>query len=263
MIKLLKAGLFRSTDKFKSAKQTLKRYSNKYEIELYVEGEGESYVNNVSYPHLKGRILCVGPGMTRYSVNKFTCYYVHLQTDDKTAELLNKIPVSFISSHYKLCREAFDEVIRVANMEGYELLLQSRLYELLHIILSETSHKELRTDCHVNRAVQKAVVYMEENYHNNISLRDVADYVSFSPVYFHNLFKEYMGMTIHSYLNEKRIDAAKKHIVSGMLSFEEIALRCGFKSHAYFSYCFKKAEGITPNAFRKSVNLHKSADNKK
>ena len=44
MIKLLKAGLFNSTDKFKKAKETIHRYSNKYEIELYVEGEGESYV---------------------------------------------------------------------------------------------------------------------------------------------------------------------------------------------------------------------------
>jgi len=38
MIKLLKAGIFKSTDKFKETKQTLKRYSNKYEIELYIEG---------------------------------------------------------------------------------------------------------------------------------------------------------------------------------------------------------------------------------
>ena len=35
------------------------------------------------------------------------------------------------------------------------------------------------------------------------------------------------------------------------LSLEEIALRCGFKSHSYFAYCFKRSEGITPTAFKK------------
>lgn len=250
MIKLLKAGIFKSTDKFKETKQTLKRYSNKYEIELYIEGEGESVVDGVSYPHQKGRVLFAGPGMTRYSKNKFTCYYVHLIADDKTSEYIRDIPVSFFASEYNILKDAFEDVIKLYNKEENGLLLQSRIYELLHIILQDSKSKEIHTSKE-NRVVQKAIKYMEDNIGEHITLKDIADYVSFSPVYFHNVFKDYMGRTPGAYLTEIRIKKAKEYLLTTDLSLEEIALRCGYKSHSYFAYCFKKETKISPAVFKK------------
>ena len=250
MIKLLKAGLFQSTDKFKKAKETLTRYSNKYEIELYVEGEGESYVDGVCYPHQKGRVLCVGPGLTRHSKKKFACYYVHLIADDKTAEYIKDIPISFFTTEYNLLQDAFENVIKLCTTKGNELLLQSRIYELLHIILKDSKGEDIYVVSE-NRAMQKAIRYMEDNIGERITLKDIAGYVNFSPVYFHNVFKDYMGRTPGAYLAEIRIKKAKEYLLTTDLSLEEIALRCGFKSHSYFAYCFKRSEGITPTAFKK------------
>lgn len=253
MIKLLKAGIFKSTDKFKETKQTLKRYSNKYEIELYIEGEGESVVDGVSYPHQKGRVLFAGPGKTRYSKNKFTCYYVHLIADDKTSEYIKDIPVSFFASEYNILKDAFEDVIKLYNMEENQLLLQSRIYELLHIILKDSKSEEIYAPLE-NRVIQKAIKYMENNIREHITLKDIADYVSFSPVYFHNAFKSYMSRTPGAYLTEIRIKKAKEYLLTTDLSLEEIALRCGFKSHSYFAYCFKKAEMVSPAVYRKGIN---------
>ena len=260
MIKLLKAGIFKSTDKFKETKQTLKRYSNKFEIELYVEGEGESYVDGVCYPHQKGRILCVGPGLTRYSKKKFTCYYVHILADDELSNLLKEVPVSFFASHYNMVKNGFEEVISLANTEN-TFLLQSRLYELLHIILSNVKNnsKPKENTFPENRAIQKAIRYIDENYSGNITLKDIAEHVNFSPVYFHNLFKEYMGDTLHKYIEEIRLGKAKEYLLTSEYSLEEIGLRCGYKSHSYFTYCFKKTEGITPTAFKNKNNFNKGA----
>ena len=254
MIKLLKAGLFHSTDKFKEAKETIKRYSNKYEIELYVDGDGESYVEGVSYPHQKGRILCVGPGLTRYSKRKFSCYYVHILADNELSKVLEEVPVSFFASHYNMTKDAFEEVISLSDSTDNKLLLQSRLYELLHIILSMTKGNCVSKEEPFpgNRAIQKAVRYIDENYPLGICLKDIAEYVNFSPVYFHNLFKDYMGVTPHGYLERKRLDAAKGYLAQGILDMEEIAVNCGYKSAAYFAYAFKKAEGISPGKYRKN-----------
>lgn len=254
MIKLLKAGLFQSTDKFKKAKETLTRYSNKYEIELYVEGEGESYVDGVCYPHQKGRVLCVGPGLTRYSKKKFTCYYVHILVDDTVSRVLKEIPISFITSCYNILRDAFEEVISLSTTENI-FLLQSRLYELLHIILTDGKDNCISKENSFpgNRTIQKAIRYIEDNYSGDICLRDIAEYVNFSPVYFHNVFKEYMGLTIHKYIEETRLRKAKEYLQTSELSLEEIGLRCGYKSHSYFTYCFKKTENTTPGAYRKRI----------
>ena len=256
MIKLLKAGLFHSTDKFKQAKETIHRYSNKYEIELYVEGEGMSYVDDVCYPHRKGRILCVGPGLTRYSKKKFTCYYIHILVDDELADLLKGVPVSFFASHYNMVKNGFEEVISLADTENV-FLLQSRLYELLHIILTNVrSNSQPKENIFSgNRTIQKAIRYIDENYPNDLTLKDIAEYVNFSPVYFHNLFKEYMGVTLHKYIEEIRLKKAKEYLLTSNFSLDEIGLRCGYKSHSYFAYCFKKAEGLTPTVFRK-INSH-------
>ena len=253
MIKLLKAGLFNSTDKFKKAKETIHRYSNKYEIELYVDGEGESYVDGVCYPHQKDRILCVGPGLTRYSKKKFTCYYVHIQADHELAGVLEEVPTSFFASHYNMVKDAFREVISLAGKEENKLLLQSRLYELLHIILSDAKDKTKPEEKATGRSrtIQKAMGYIEEHYPEDICLKDIAEHVNFSPVYFHNVFKEYMGLTIHKYIEETRLNKAKEYLLSSDFSLEEIGLRCGYKSHSYFAYCFKRSEGITPTAFKK------------
>lgn len=252
MIKLLKAGLFNSTDKFKQAKETIHRYSNKYEIELYVAGEGESYVEGVCYPHQKGRILCVGPGLTRYSKKKFTCYYVHILADDELCKILGEVPTSFFASHYNMVKDAFEEVISLAEKEESQLLLQSRLYELLHIILSDAKDmdKPKEKAAGGNRTIRKAIRYIDENYPNDITLKDIADYVSFSPVYFHNVFKDYMGRTPGAYLREIRIKKAKEYLLTTDLSLEVIALRCGFKSHSYFAYCFKKETGLSPGKYK-------------
>ncbi len=257
MIKLLKSGLFHSTDKFKKAKETLTRYSNKYEIELYVEGEGESYVDGVCYPHQKGRILCVGPGLTRYSKKKFACYYIHILADAKLSEFLAQVPTSFFATHYNMVKDAFLEVISLAGKEENKLLLQSRLYELLHIILSDSKAKVNPEEKSAggNRTIQRAIRYIGDHYFEDICLKDIAEHVNFSPVYFHNVFKEYMGLTIHKYIEETRLNKAKEYLLSSDFSLEEIGLRCGYKSHSYFAYCFKKAEGITPTAYRKN-NLH-------
>lgn len=254
MVKLLKAGLFNSTDKFKQAKETIHRYSNKYEIELYVDGEGESFVDGASYPHQKGRILCVGPGLTRYSKNKFTCYYVHILADDELSQILKEVPISFFALHYNMVKDAFGEVISLFGKEENKLLLQSRLYELLHIIVSEVKDKgkSEENNSGLNRTIQKAIHYIDENYFADILLKDIAEYVNFSPVYFHNLFKEYMGVTLHKYIEEIRLGKAKEYLLSSDLSLEEIGLRCGYKSHSYFAYCFKKAEGISPRVYRKN-----------
>lgn len=99
--------------------------------------------------------------------------------------------------------------------------------------------------------IQKAISFMEEQYHRDISLQDIADAVHLTPNYFANLFKEHAGETVFGYLTRIRMDQAKRLLLQTGLKSYEIALRVGYSDANYFGKAFKKQFGLTPVEYRK------------
>ncbi|MFB9275417.1 response regulator transcription factor [Cohnella cellulosilytica] len=107
----------------------------------------------------------------------------------------------------------------------------------------------------VSKEVADAVQYVHRRYDQNLSLRDISDYVRLSPNYLSLLFKKEMGMNLIEYLTEYRIDKAKELLRSTSLKTYEIADNVGVKDSAYFSRIFKKTTGMSPLEFRKKKVL--------
>ena len=63
-------------------------------------------------------------------------------------------------------------------------------------------------------------------------------------------FKAKTGMTIVGFKNARRIKQAKKHLRETDWSMEDVAAAVGFKKQSYFSYVFRRIEGMTPTAYR-------------
>ena len=58
-------------------------------------------------------------------------------------------------------------------------------------------------------------------------------------------------MTIFQYLLEYRISKSREFLADPSLTIAEIAQNTGFSSQSYFTSCFKKIVGCTPNKYRK------------
>lgn len=255
MIELIKAGLFESGDKFKDLEITPERKVYYYEIELYVAGEGKTYIDGKSYPHEKGNFIFAKPGKSRHSEKNFVCFYIHIRVGKKEKELLNDVLTFSKVSNYQLYKNAYTEIIRLYEGESKnrEFLLQSKIYEFLDIILNESKLKSRIKNVGTKispEAVQKAVKFIDENFQSRIVLKDVADAVNFSPVYFHKCFTSSTGKTPHEYITEKRLEAAKTYLLTTSNPMSKIVDMCGFSSISYFDYIFKKAYGMTPSQFR-------------
>lgn len=129
------------------------------------------------------------------------------------------------------------------NTELFELVDSS--YQILYEYLRRTSITD------GERRVNQAIEYMEKNYTDaDMSLTDVAEYVGLSPNYLGNLFKKYKDITYVNLLNEIRIGNAKKLLLRTDTKSYEIAYEVGFNSSQYFSSCFKKLVGCTPNSYK-------------
>ncbi len=256
MIELIQAGIFDSSHIFIPEGDTPERETNFYEIELYLSGDGKTYIDSESYPHSKGNLIFVKPGQLRHSRNKFICLYVRLDIGRETAKLLRNIPPVTRVTNFTVYERCFTDIMRLYESENdnQELLIQSKLYELLDMILKDSvmSSRAQNSGCKIApETIQKAIDFMNEHYSERLTLKDIAQSVSFSPIYFHNAFTAYVGKTPHAFLSEKRLETAKMYLLTSDYTLDEIADKCGFSSHSYFDYHFKKAYGVTPSQFRK------------
>lgn len=261
MLDLLKAGVFDSSLVFENVSKTPERITEYYEIELYISGEGHTFINSVGYRHEKYNLVFAKPGQKRYSKKRFVCLYVHLRADEKTALLLETIPdVIRLTDHTEYVR-CYNDIIRLYETpsSGSDLLVQSKLYELLHMAFRDgeaAARCEPAKDRPDTRLMKKAMDFIDKNYTQPIVLKDIADSVHLSPVYFHKLFKIQTGKTPAQFLFEKRISAAKMYLLTTDFTVNDIAEKCGFSSLSYFDYSFHKECGVTPSAYRRKKYVY-------
>ena len=93
---------------------------------------------------------------------------------------------------------------------------------------------------------------MEAHYSQHITLKDIADSVHLSSIYFHNIFTSALGITPHQYLTNYRIEKVKEHLWNTQKSINEIAEITGFGCQQYLNKVFKKETGMTPAIYRKT-----------
>lgn len=92
--------------------------------------------------------------------------------------------------------------------------------------------------------------YVEANYPGSFSLDDVSDEVGISKQYICQLIKQQYNITFIDYLNQYRIDQAKRFLESGPMKISEVYAKVGFNSYSYFSKVFKKYTGLVPSEYR-------------
>ena len=93
----------------------------------------------------------------------------------------------------------------------------------------------------------------------NISLVSVSNEIGVSPNYLSALIKKETGKTFVDLLTGKRMEAAKELLTCTSMKIKEISEKCGYSDQHYFSYCFKKYSGISPNVLRQQVKAEEEA----
>ncbi len=93
--------------------------------------------------------------------------------------------------------------------------------------------------------------YLNEHYRTIRENAEVARAMNYHESYLNKVLKEHAGVTIHQYINRKRLAEAELLLLSGNLSVEEISEWVGFVSTKHFSTLFRSAYGISPSQYRK------------
>ncbi len=78
----------------------------------------------------------------------------------------------------------------------------------------------------------------------------IADQVHMNPDYISFLFHKESGQALTTYIQNERIELAKKLLASSTKSIQDVTEQCGFSSTSYFHKQFKRVTGMTPQQYR-------------
>lgn len=87
----------------------------------------------------------------------------------------------------------------------------------------------------------------------DLSLVSISNEISVSSNYLSALIKKSTGSTFVDLLTKKRIQKAREFLLCTNMKIREISERCGYSDQHYFSYCFKKYTGMSPNTCRREA----------
>ena len=92
--------------------------------------------------------------------------------------------------------------------------------------------------------------YIWDNIEKEISLNHLAQMVYLNPSYLSRVSRQSAGVTITDYVLQVRVQLAKEMLWETELKIQDIAMKLGVDSPAYFGRLFKKAVGCTPQEYR-------------
>ncbi len=217
-----------------------------FEIEYVVSGSGVYIIDGISYKIEPKMLFYMTPANIHTVISEKTdlitilfkdCSFLQHISDNHSALKLNRNDAILYES---LCHEL------MSNIDN-----QDYSQQLLQIIISKInlmSGKQYNNICTTSK---KALIYILNNFKNNISLSEAAQYVGLSTAYFSSMFKKENNISFKQYVDELRFDYAKKLLSNSDTSISQVCKECGFDNYENFLRRFKLRFGMSPISYRK------------
>ncbi|MDR1569931.1 MAG: AraC family transcriptional regulator [Oscillospiraceae bacterium] len=132
-----------------------------------------------------------------------------------------------------------------------EIRLAHLFFRLWEQLLEEMTYCERasRAKGSVSAAIK---MFIERNDSRKLSLSDIENTLHFSGSYVSRIFKDSYGVSPMAYHTMMRVHKAKGMIQFTNMPLNEIAIATGFDSIQDFSRVYKKVEGVSPSALRRT-----------
>ena len=186
-------------------------------------------------------------------------YWLHF-----TSEYMNFYTQTIYGESYSLLRLGGDPLPIIGTvLENLQygtpeklLLLSECVNKLLMLMIEAAGAEKLEREkpTATKEMLREAAEYFKDNYWMlDLHLDQVAKRFNISMFHFVKVFKEYSGMTPHSFLITERVNAAKIKLQTSDLPINEICRLVGFRSETNFINKFKAIYKQTPQAYRQSM----------
>lgn len=146
--------------------------------------------------------------------------------------------------------EAFDANSNVLQSEDYAKAYVAR------IVRQAVELREKSASNRYGEIVDAVMRYVEKNYTDEeLSLNTIASHVNFSPNHLSMVFRQQTGQPLVKYVTDYRMNKAKELLRCTNKKSSVISGEVGYKDPHYFSYLFKKTQGMTPTQYREGKDI--------
>ncbi|NLP35536.1 MAG: AraC family transcriptional regulator [Clostridiales bacterium] len=228
------------------------------EMHYLFKGQGTFHVNQKPIPMQEGSLLIINSNELHMGISdtinmEALVIIFEMKSFSKEVAEYNVIFKSLIEADQKLndlCTEIYEEGEQ--KKLGYKLAMKGMIYELIsyllrnYVVESQSAWENTRRNKNLKR-LNTVLQYIQDHYNETITNRELADLIHVSEYRFCHIFKESMGQSPLSYINEVRLKKAYSLLEQKTMTISEIASIIGFKDYNNFGRQFRKYYGFPPS----------------
>jgi len=249
-----------------------RHYHDAYEIYYLLQGERNYFIKDRSYNVTKGNLVFINMNdlhktldaekgkifHERILINFKREFLSSILTPAIGNDLSNLLTLNsgVIAMDFKdnnLIEELLYKILKEQKNDSpnSELYIKTLLLQLL-IIINRCSMKNIKhpESEQKNENIFNVVKYINTNYTNKISLRNLSELFFMSESHLSRSFKKATGFNIVTYINLIRIKEAQKLLLNSNKNITEIAYQVGYESITHFERVFKSISSISPLKYR-------------
>ncbi|MDD4518164.1 MAG: AraC family transcriptional regulator [Limnochordia bacterium] len=238
------------------------RTLNEYNYLIFLEGTAWFDYQGALHKVGRGDLVCIVPGeehaawtteedpMHCYAF----CFHIYTMNGTRLQEDCLNMPRFSRPGNFEQLQYLFRRLVHhwVSGQHNHRAKCRSIALNILYELdyWQHTNLAPKQTD-----QVGQVIEYLMSNYHQQITLADMAKIMHLNPVYFSRIFKIATGQTPIQYLTSIRVKKAIDLLLESTETINEISFKVGYKDPSYFSRVFKKVTGICPQQYRQSATL--------
>lgn len=254
-------------------------HTTDYELNILLHGSQEFCIGTTSHILEEDDVLLVGPGTGHcsFAQNANTCALVlHFSASAFKPYIKKGYSFDFpdcISSKetrmtqpFCLLRRYASQIYSAAQSNSpFSLLKAKASMELILATLGEqfqpeTIKKSDDDSSQHQETIDRLITYIEQHYHEKISLEDLAQYTQYNRTYISTLFKNTVGINFYEYLSRVRFQKALLELSLSSKKLTDIALDNGFPDLKSFHARFKETLHRSPTEYRLQLDPNRVID---
>lgn len=148
----------------------------------------------------------------------------------------------------------FDTLLRVSmKMPNRYCKIMAQMYNIFAFLLDHIQDGVRGGVSTPESVLIRALDFIDSNYHEDISVEDIADSVGVNRKSLYTVFKNLTNFSPKDYLIYYRMCKATALLKEPELSVESVAVSVGYSDQFHFSKEFKKNVGMSPTVYRKAI----------
>ena len=242
-----------------------------YGLMLTTGGEGDVEVDGVPAIACKGMVACARPGdvctiiedrgLASLELIFERDFLLSFFADPHFLDGIAYLSPQRTSPYLMLDGPLYDSIVGLYDSIIIELhstgkknphLLRAMLYQVL-MLLQKAAPVECKTMTETDR-VARFRQLVDEYFLTEIGVEFYADKLCVTSNYLNRLVRQSLGKSTKQYIQNRRIEEAKRLLRYTSLPIADIAEKLNFDTASYFVRAFSKVEGVTPLQFRQQKN---------